>query len=319
MPLNVLHYRHEGRTAMGRGPPTGRSRRFPASSRRRGAFLEANSIDALSQLERRRSRKPTSNFCRRSRANQQFLCQGANYRQHMIESGMNPDAKTFNMIFTKAASCIAPPNTHVVKPTRVRFLDYEIELGLVLKRDVTGPATRHRRRTCPSSSPAPSSSTTIRRATCRSRRCSSTRARAFAPSARSAPTSACSCRTTSYGSANLQLSLTVNGKVRQKDSVANLVYGPVETLTELSGVQDLNVGDLLSTGTPSGCALSIPSPARQRIAALLPEAAKWKMFMTIQAGREQYLKDGDVVESRIATPDGAIDLGVQRNGIVDAR
>ena len=28
-------------------------------------------------------------------------CQGANYRQHMIESGLDPDAKTFNMFFTK--------------------------------------------------------------------------------------------------------------------------------------------------------------------------------------------------------------------------
>lgn len=33
--------------------------------------------------------------------NQQFLCQGANYRQHMIESGMDPDAKSY-MQFTKA-------------------------------------------------------------------------------------------------------------------------------------------------------------------------------------------------------------------------
>ncbi len=29
-------------------------------------------------------------------------CQGANYRQHMIESGMDPDAKLFNMFFTKS-------------------------------------------------------------------------------------------------------------------------------------------------------------------------------------------------------------------------
>ena len=55
----------------------------------------------------------------------------------MIESGMDPDAKTFNMIFTKAQSCIAPANADVVRPARVRFLDYEIELGLVIKRDVT--------------------------------------------------------------------------------------------------------------------------------------------------------------------------------------
>ena len=41
------------------------------------------------------------------------------------------------------------------------------------------------------------------------------------------------------------------------------------------------------------------------------------MFTIIQAGRKQYLKSGDVVESRIATPDGLISLGVQRNRIVD--
>ena len=34
----------------------------------------------------------------------------------------------------------------------------------------------------------------------------------------------------------------------------------------------------------------------------MPEAAKWKLFITAQAGREQYLKAGDVVEARIAVP-----------------
>jgi len=115
----------------------------------------------------------------------------------------------------------------------------------------------------------------------------------------------------------LDLTLTVNGQVRQKDSTANLVYGPAETLTELSGVHDLHVGDLIATGTPSGCALSVPSPAKQRIAGLLPEAAKWRMFMKIQAGRNQYLQTGDIVEARIASADGLIDLGVQRNCVVD--
>ncbi|MEW3697798.1 fumarylacetoacetate hydrolase family protein, partial [Pseudomonas aeruginosa] len=62
----------------------------------------------------------------------------ANYRQHMIESGMDPDVKNFNMIFTKAASCIVPADSELIKPRAVRFLDYEIELGLVLKREING-------------------------------------------------------------------------------------------------------------------------------------------------------------------------------------
>src|SRR5207253_2320873 len=116
----------------------------------------------------------------------------------------------------------------------------------------------------------------------------------------------------------LTLTLTVNGDVRQRDSTRNLVYGPAETLTELSGVHDLHAGDLISTGTPAGCALSIPSPAMQRLGALLPERMRWDAFRRVQAGRSGYLQPGDVVEASIRSDDGAIDLGVQRNVVVDA-
>ena len=44
---------------------------------------------------------------------------------------------------------------------------------------------------------------------------------------------------------------------------------------------------------------------------------KWRLFTKVQAGRSQYLKTGDIVESRIASRDGTIDLGVQRNRVVD--
>jgi 2-keto-4-pentenoate hydratase/2-oxohepta-3-ene-1,7-dioic acid hydratase in catechol pathway len=116
--------------------------------------------------------------------------------------------------------------------------------------------------------------------------------------------------------ADLQLTLTVNGTVRQRDTTRNLVHGPAETLSELSGVHDLHPGDLIATGTPAGCALSIPSPMMQRIAALLPERMRWDAFMRVQASRP-YLQPGDVVEASIRSADGTIDLGVQRNRIVD--
>src|SRR5208282_4014083 len=102
----------------------------------------------------------------------------------------------------------------------------------------------------------------------------------------------------------LQLTLTVNGEVRQSDTTANLVNGPAETLTELSGVHDLAPGDLIATGTPSGCALAVPSPMKQRVAAMLPEAMKWRLFLKVQERRKQYLKVGDIVEARIHSSDG---------------
>ena len=115
---------------------------------------------------------------------------------------------------------------------------------------------------------------------------------------------------------DLDLELRVNGQLRQRDSTANLVYTPAETLTELSAIHDLFAGDLISTGTPAGCALSVPSPAMQRLGALIPERRKWQAFMKVQARRSFYLQPEDVVEARIASADGRIDLGTQRNVIV---
>src|SRR5512147_3305148 len=37
------------------------------------------------------------------------ICQGANYRQHMIESGLDPDAKRYNMFFEKSDASVSAP------------------------------------------------------------------------------------------------------------------------------------------------------------------------------------------------------------------
>src|SRR5512146_2389017 len=69
-------------------------------------------------------------------ANQQFICQGVNYASHVRESGLDPRDFPFNTIFTKASSCISGPHDDVVRPRHVQLLDYEIELGLVLARNL---------------------------------------------------------------------------------------------------------------------------------------------------------------------------------------
>ena len=124
MPLNVLHFKHEGRPQWG-VVRDGLVTLIPGAFETTGAFLEANSIETLSRLSGPTVKEADVELLSPVTQNQQFLCQGANYRQHMIESGMDPDAKTFNMIFTKAASCIAPADVDVVRPSRVRFLDYD--------------------------------------------------------------------------------------------------------------------------------------------------------------------------------------------------
>ena len=315
MPLHVLHFSHQGQARWGviRGAAI---TPVPGTFATTAEFLRGNSLESLAALTGPTLHEREVRWLSPVTRNQQFVCQGANYRQHMIESGMDPDAKRYNMIFTKAASCIVAADAELVKPSGVRFLDYEIELGLVLKRDLAA----RRNVTAANLHEYVAGAVIVNDYSARDIQIPQMQFykgksfRSFGP----VGPYLCLLQPDDFARLpELQLTLTVNGAVRQQDSVANLVYGPAETLSELSGVHDLHAGDLLSTGTPSGCALSIPSPAKQRIAALLPEAAKWKAFMKVQAGRSQYLKAGDVVESRIATPDGTIDLGVQRNRVVD--
>ena len=67
-------------------------------------------------------------------------CQGANYRAHMIESGMDPD-RSFNMLFTKSTASLTGPDDDIVTPSHVRLLDYEVELGIVIGKPISGPVT----------------------------------------------------------------------------------------------------------------------------------------------------------------------------------
>jgi hypothetical protein len=69
------------------------------------------------------------------------------------------------------------------------------------------------------------------------------------------------------------------------------------------------------TGTPVGTALSAPPKPIEIIGSLLPPAMKWKAFFKRQSSNTKYLRDGDVVEASVATEDGAIDLGTQRNTV----
>ena len=74
-------------------------------------------------------------------ADRQLICQGLNYASHLREIGIPSGRLPFNTFFRKASSCMAPADTDVVRPQHVRLLDYEVEIGIVMKRAITGPVT----------------------------------------------------------------------------------------------------------------------------------------------------------------------------------
>jgi len=239
------------------------------------------------------------------------ICQGANYRQHMIESGLDPDAKNFNMFFEKSDASLAPPVGEVVRPGHVRLLDYEIELGLVIGAGVTAA-----RAVTPDDLPDLIFGLVIANdVSARDVQLPETQFfkgksyRGFCPVG---PYLTVPGRDEFALLDDLLLTLTVNGEVRQKDSTRNLVFKPADTLAELTTFSDLSPGDLILTGTPAGCALRVPPPPLRRLMQLLPERVLWKAFVKAQQKRATYLKSGDRMTLTIRSSDGRLDLGEQQ-------
>ncbi len=246
------------------------------------------------------------------------ICQGANYRQHMIESGLDPDAKRFNMFFEKSDASINAPVGSIVRPAHVRLLDYEIELALVFKKAISAPVTV----TAGDLHEYVFGMTIANDVSARDVQLPETQFfkgksyRGFCPLG---PYLAVLEPGDVGRLDELSLTLSVNDAVRQQDSTANLVYKPAETITELSTFSNVSPGDVLLTGTPAGCALRVPPPMVRRMMQLvLSEPRLWATFRRVQAKRPQYLKPGDVVRAAIRSADRAIDLGEQRHVITEA-
>ena len=90
----------------------------------------------------------------------------------------------------------------------------------------------------------------------------------------------------------------------------DILFPPVQALQALTKFQKLDAGDIVLTGTPVGTALTTHGVAPKGDIDL-------GAFLAAQAeNNPKYLHDGDVIEATVATDDGAINLGVQRNVVV---
>ena len=242
-------------------------------------------------------------------------CQGANYRQHMIESGMDPDAKLFNMFFTKSDASIASAHESVKPPAHVKLLDYEIELALVFRRPISSAVavTQDNLRDFVFAVAVANdlSARDVQLPQMQFHKGKSYRG--FCPIG---PWLTVLEPAEFALIDNLELQLSVNGTVRQRDNTANLVFKPAETISELSTFANVAKGDVLLTGTPSGCALRVPPPPVRRLLQLLPERNFWSLFLKSQSRRPEYLKAGDRITARIRSADGKVDLGEQTTQIL---
>ncbi|WP_156755656.1 fumarylacetoacetate hydrolase family protein [Actinokineospora pegani] len=238
------------------------------------------------------------------------VAQLINYRSHAKDSGVAPNTggPTF---FRKASGSITGPHGAITTPEHVRLLDYEVELGLVLGAELPVGAVV-------TDDDLPHHIAGLVVANDVSARDVQLTKGQFYES-KSYPTfTPVGPRLTLLGPGdlanlpNLRLRLWVNDELRQDSTTADMIVRPAQALTALARFQTLSPGDLVLTGTPGGTALKAPPKLVEKAGSLVPPTLKWKVFFARQAKNPHYLRAGDVVTARIATPDGALDLGSQR-------
>jgi len=238
------------------------------------------------------------------------VAQMTNFASHVKDSGLDPATIPLTF-FRKTSGSLSGPFDDIVRPDHVRYLDYEVEIGLVMGRELpVGTQVTADNWTSFVAGLVVTNDVSARDVQLpKTQFFESKSYPTFTPVGPSLVLLDDELKR--FG--DLRLRLWVNGELRQ-DSVVDddMIYSPLEALQALSWFQRLDAGDLLLTGTPEGTALSAPPKPVEIIAAFLPPALKWKMFFQRQAQNPKYLKHDDVVEVAIGTDDGAIDLGRQR-------
>lgn len=247
-----------------------------------------------------------------------IYAQGLNYQSHAAEA--QHEKRRSNLIFAKASSTLNSPFGDIRRPKEVELLDYEVEFGLVLRRDI-GEGDQ-------------AATSDLGQAVAGIVLCNDV-----------------SARDTMFGSTfmqwfrgksyrtfcpagpvlwylepgevdaaigQLELKLWVNGELRQAASSDQLIWKPGETLSYIASSIDLKRGDLLLTGTPGG----VTAPATPRMVEILQqhlladEVRRDALRVEMTKGRP-FLQPGDVVTATLFDRRGHA-LGGLANRVVDA-
>jgi len=170
-----------------------------------------------------------------------IVCIGLNYRDHAEEFGMDiPEEPT---LFLKAPSTVLEPGGFVVYPERSQQVDYEAELAVVIGRNAW-QVDEHKALeyvfgyTCGLDM------------TARDLQMSDgqwTRAKNFDTFCPLGP-----WIETELDPGGLDLSLKLNGTLKQHSNTSKLIAGVPRLISFISGIMTLCPGDVIMTGTPSG-------------------------------------------------------------------
>ena len=166
---------------------------------------------------------------------------GLNYHSHAKELNARlPDAP---LIFLKPSTAVIGPEDNIVYPASSARVDYEGELGVVIKKPVW-------RVSIDDALDYVLGYTCFNDVTARDLQEQDkqwTRAKSFDTFAAVGP-----CIETDLDAGNVVLETYLNGELKQKVNTSDLIFTVPELINFISHVMSLLPGDIIATGTPSG-------------------------------------------------------------------
>jgi 2-keto-4-pentenoate hydratase/2-oxohepta-3-ene-1,7-dioic acid hydratase in catechol pathway len=182
-----------------------------------------------------------------------IICLAFNYTDQgsWVRFGRKPPTEP--VIYLKPRTCLIGPTDNILCPKIVKQLDYEGELALTIGRKCKNVSTTE-------ASDYIAGYFVLNDVSARDIQFIDkqyTRAKGFDTFGPCGPWLTTTDEIIDPG--NLRITTRVNGDIRQDSSTANLVLNVNEIISKLSKVMTLEPGDIISTGTPSGTALSLSS------------------------------------------------------------
>ncbi|WP_209124221.1 fumarylacetoacetate hydrolase family protein [Alkalihalobacillus sp. BA299] len=268
------------------------------------------------EIEDKEQVKETVNICSPITKDAQLFCLGANYGTHREECGLDANKPPFNLFFSKASSSLTSATSDIICPPHVELLDYEIELGLVIKQTIQEAVhvTEGNLADYVAGLVIMNDISARDVQMLEGQWLKGKSYRTFAPAG---PYVYLLDEDEIQCIHNLEIILKVNEEVRQQASTIQLLYKPAETLTEFSQLLDLHPGDVILTGTTGGVGLTLNEEMVQILQdKTLNFKEKKQLFVENQLQSNRYLRHNDVIEATIFSEDGHIHLGTQRNRVV---
>jgi len=175
-----------------------------------------------------------------------IVCVGLNYRNHIQEMGR--DLPGYPTLFAKFADCLIGASDDIARPRETDEFDWEVELAVVIGKPV-------RRVTGAEAEAAIAGFTVLNDITCRDwqfRTGEWLQGKIWDSSTPVGPCLATPDELPGGVRPALDVRLTVDGEVMQRDNTGDLLFDPVTLIEYVSAIVRLNPGDVIATGTPGG-------------------------------------------------------------------